>query len=186
MPHENPTEIPVWEKLTQHAAVMEHPEKHLKNLLNEKNRFNNFSLNGADIFFDYSRQRVDETCMDLLFELSSARKIRKTFNFMVSGEKVNVTEDRAALHTASRNFSDNSIFVDKKDVMPEIRRVKNEINEFSSKIRDGKIKGSTGKPFEHLVVIGIGGSYLGTEFVSSALEVYAAENIKIHPNSFIK
>jgi glucose-6-phosphate isomerase len=180
MPHENPTEIPVWEKLTQHAAVMEHPEKHLKNLLNEKDRFNNFSLNGADIFFDFSRQRVDETCMDLLFELSRDRKVIKTFNSMVSGEKVNVTEDRAALHTASRNFSDNSIFVDKKDVMPGIRRVKNEINEFSSKIRGGKIKGSTGKPFEHLVVIGIGGSYLGTEFVSSALEVHAADNIKIH------
>ena len=180
MPHENPAETPVWKKLTQHAAVMDNPEKHLKNLLNEKDRFKNFSLNGADIFYDYSRQRVDETALELLFELSNVRNIRKTFNFMVSGEKVNVTEDRAALHTASRNFSDNSIFVDKKDVMPGIRRVKNEINEFSSKIRDGKIKGSTGKPFEHLVVIGIGGSYLGTEFVSSALEVYAADNIKIH------
>jgi glucose-6-phosphate isomerase len=180
MPHENPVETPVWKKLTQHAAVMEHPEKHLKNLLNEKDRFKNFSSNGADIFYDYSRQRVDETALKLLFELSNVRNIRKTFNFMVSGEKVNVTEDRAALHTASRNFSDNSIFVGKKDIMPEIRRVKNEINEFSSKIRGGKIKGSTGKPFEHLVVIGIGGSYLGTEFVSSALEVYAAENIKIH------
>jgi len=180
MPHENPAETPVWKKLTQHAAVMNNPEKHLKNLLNEKDRFKNFSLNGADIFYDYSRHRVDETALELLFELSNVRNIRKTFNFMVSGEKVNVTEDRAALHTASRNFSDNSIFVDKKDIMPEIRRVKNEINDFSSKVRKGKIKGSTGKPFEHLVVIGIGGSYLGTEFVSSALEVYAAENIKIH------
>jgi glucose-6-phosphate isomerase len=180
MPSERIIETPVWKNLMQHAAVMEHPEKHLKNLIDKKDRFKKFSLKGADIFFDFSRQRLDETTMDLLFELSRARKISKTFNFMVSGEKVNVTEDRAALHTASRNFSDNSIFVDKKDVMPEIRRVKNEINEFSSKIRDGKIKSSTGKPFEHLVVIGIGGSYLGTEFVSSALEVYAAENIKIH------
>ncbi|MBW2589312.1 MAG: glucose-6-phosphate isomerase [Deltaproteobacteria bacterium] len=180
MPSERINEIPVWKKLTQHAAVMNNPEKHLKNLLNEKDRFKNFSLNGADIFFDYSRQRVDETTMDLLFELSRDRKVKKTFNFMTSGEKVNVTEDRAALHTASRNFSDDSIFVGKKDVMPGIRRVKNEINEFSLKIRGGKIKGSTGKPFEHLVVIGIGGSYLGTEFVSSALEVYASENIKIH------
>jgi len=180
MPSERINETSVWKKLTQHAAVMDHPDNHLKNLLQKKDRFNNFSLNGADIFYDYSRQRVDETALELLFELSNVRNIRKTFNFMVSGEKVNVTEDRAALHTASRNFSDSSIFVDKKDVMPGIRRVKNEINEFSSKIRDGKIKGSTGKPFEHLVVIGIGGSYLGTEFVSSALEVYGADNIKIH------
>jgi glucose-6-phosphate isomerase len=180
MPHENPTETPAWKSLIQHAALMESSKKHLKNLLDKKDRFINFSLKGADIFFDFSRQRVDETTMDLLFELSNTRKIRKTFNFMVSGEKVNITEDRAALHTASRNFSDNSIFVNKKDVMPEIRRVKNEINEFSSKVRKGKIRGSTGKPFEHLVVIGIGGSYLGTEFVSSALAVYATENIKIH------
>ncbi|MEA3435129.1 MAG: glucose-6-phosphate isomerase [Thermodesulfobacteriota bacterium] len=180
MPSESINKTPVWNKLMRHATVMNNPENHLKNLLNEKDRFNNFSLNGADIFFDFSRQRVDETTMDLLFELSRDRKVKKTFNFMISGEKVNVTEDRAALHTSSRNFSDNSIFVDKKDVMPEIRRVKNEINEFSSKIRGGKIKGSTGKPFEHLVVIGIGGSYLGTEFVSNALEVYAADNIKIH------
>jgi len=180
MSSEKLSETPAWKNLIQHAAMMNRPEKHLKNLIDKKDRFKNFSLKGADIFFDFSRQRVDETTMDLLLELSSARKVRKTFNFMVNGERVNITEDRAALHTASRDFSDNSIFVDKKDVMPEIRRVKNEINEFSSKVRKGKIKGSTGKPFEHLVVIGIGGSYLGTEFVSSALEVYAAENIKIH------
>jgi len=124
MPPENPNETPAWKNLIRHAAIMNQPEKHLKNLLNKKDRFKNFYLKGADIFFDFSRQRVDETTMDLLFELSSARNIRKTFNFMVNGERVNITEDRAALHTASRDFSDNSIFVDKKDVMPGIRRVR--------------------------------------------------------------
>jgi len=180
MPNENPAETPVWKNLMQHAAVMEHPEKHLKNLLNEKDRFNNFSLNGADIFFDFSRQRVDETTMDLLFELSSTRKIKQAFNSMVVGKKVNTTENRAALHMASRSFSDEPVLIDGKDVMHDIKRVRDEIKAFSSKVLEGKIKGSTGKPFEHIVVIGIGGSYLGPEFVSSALEVYAAENIKIH------
>jgi len=180
MPSENPAETHVWKNLMQHAAVMEHPEKHLKNLLQKKDRFKNFSLNGADIFYDYSRQRVDETTMDLLFELSSTRKIKPAFNSMVNGEKVNTTENRAALHTASRNFSDKPVLVDGMDVMPDIKRVRDEMKAFSSKVLGGKIKGSTGKPFEHIVVIGIGGSYLGPEFVSSALEVYAAENIKIH------
>jgi len=180
MPSEKINETPAWKSLMQHAAVMEHPEKHLKKLLNEKDRFNKFSLNGADIFFDFSRQRVDETTMDLLFELSSARKIKQAFNSMVNGEKVNVTENMASLHTESRSFSDEPVLIDGKDVMHDIIRVRDEIKAFSSKVLGGEIKGSTGKPFEHIVVIGIGGSYLGPEFVSSALEVYAAENIKIH------
>jgi len=180
MPSERINETSVWKKLTQHAAVMDNPENHLKNLLQIKDRFKNFSLIGADIFFDFSRQRVDETTMDLLFELASIRKIKRTFNSMVNGEKVNITENRAALHTASRNFSNEPVLIDGKDVMHDIKRVRDEIKAFSLKVLGGEIKGSTGKPFEHIVVIGIGGSYLGPEFVSSALEVYAAENIKIH------
>ena len=180
MSRENINETPAWKKLKQHAAVINYPENHLKNLLQKKDRFKNFSLKGANIFYDYSRQRVDETAIELLFELSNVRKIRKTFHSMINGEKVNITENRAALHTASRSFSSEPVLIDGKDVMHDIKRVRNEIKAFSSKVLGGKIKGSTGKPFEHLVVIGIGGSYLGPEFVSSALEVYAPENIKIH------
>ena len=180
MPSERIDETPLWKILKQHATAMQHPEKHLKNLLNEKDRLENFSLNGADIFFDFSRQRVDETAMDLLFKLSSTRKIKQAFHSMINGEKVNRTENRAALHTASRSFSNEPVLIDGKDVMHDIKRVRDEIKVFSSKILEGEIKGSTGKPFEHLVVIGIGGSYLGPEFVSSALEVYAPGKIKVH------
>jgi len=180
MPTEKIDQTPLWKNLKQHATVMQHPEKHLKNLLNEKDRLKNFSLNGADIFFDFSRQRVDETALELLFELSDFRKIRETFLSMINGEKVNRTENRAALHTASRSLSNEPVFIDGKDVMHDIKRVTDEIKVFSSKVLQGEIKGSTGKPFEHLVVIGIGGSYLGPEFVSSALEVYASGKIKIH------
>ena len=180
MPSERIDETPLWKNLKQHATAMQHPEKHLKNLLNEKDRLENFSLNGADIFFDFSRQRVDETAMDLLFELSSTRKIKQAFHSMINGEKLNRTENRAALHTSSRSFSNEPVLIDGKDVMHDIKRVRDEIKVFSSKILEGEIKGSTGKPFEHLVVIGIGGSYLGPEFVSSALEVYAPGKIKVH------
>ncbi|MBT8358823.1 MAG: glucose-6-phosphate isomerase [Desulfobacterales bacterium] len=180
MPSERIDQTSLWKNLEQHATVMQRPGKHLKNLLNEKDRLKNFSLTGAEMFFDFSRQRLDEAAMDLLFELSNARKIKRAFHSMINGEKVNVTENRAALHAASRSFSNEPVVLDGKDVMHDIQRVRDEIKVFSSKVLAGEIKGSTGKPFEHLVVVGIGGSYLGPEFVSTALEVYAPGKIKIH------
>lgn len=173
-------ELPVWKNLKKNADAMNRPEKHLKNLIKEKDRLEKFSLKGAGIFYDFSRQRADEKTMDLLFELAEKRKLKELFTSMVRGEKINTTEKRAALHTASRSFSKDSVFLDGKDVMKEIRRVRDDIREFSERIHEGKITGSTGKPFQHAVVIGIGGSYLGTEFVSQALYAFSDKNIKIH------
>ena len=172
-------DLPEWKKLAQQAGKMDLPENHLKYLVKEKDRFEKFSLQGAEIFYDFSRQRVDEKAMDLLFKLAGARKLKESFNSMANGEKVNTTENRAVLHTASRNFSNDSVLVDNKDVMPEIRKVRDDIKRFVSKVHNGEITGSTGKPFKHIVVIGIGGSYLGTEFVSSALHAYADKDIEI-------
>jgi len=172
-------EIPAWKKLIQHADIMERPEKHLKHLLADKDRLAKFSLKAAGIFYDFSRQRLDDKTMDLLFELAEILKLKQQFIAMVSGEKINTTENRAALHTAARNFSDNPVFVDGKDVMPEIRKVRDDIKVFASKVHEGQITGSTGKPFRHVVVIGIGGSYLGTEFVAHALHPFADKDIEI-------
>jgi len=158
---------------------MKRPEKHLKHLIQEENRLEKYSLKDTGMFFDFSRQRVDEKAMDLLFELSETRELRQQFNSMLNGEKVNIAEDRAALHTASRNFSKDPVFIDEKDVMPEIRRVRDKIRDFVSKVHKGEITGSTGKPFKYLVIIGIGGSYLGTEFVSKALQAFANNRIEI-------
>jgi glucose-6-phosphate isomerase len=166
--------------LTKQAQIMNHPENHLKNLVVKKDRLNNFSLNQAGLFYDFSRQRVDETTMNLLFNLAEKRKLNQNFNAMVSGENVNTSENRAALHTATRNASNDPVYVDGKDIMPEIKRVNCNIKTFVSDVHSGKIKGSTGKMFKHIVVIGIGGSYLGTEFIASALCTYAVEHIKLH------
>ena len=168
-----------WKMLKQHADIMKRPEKHLKHLIKEESRLEKYSIKDTGMFFDFSRQRVDEKTMDLLFEFSETRGLRQQFSSMINGEKVNITEDRAALHTASRNFSKDTVFVDEKDIMPEIRRVRDKIRDFVSKVHKGEITGSTGKPFKHLVVIGIGGSYLGTEFVSKALQAYATHRIEI-------
>lgn len=171
--------IPVWKALIQHAHAMNRPEKHLKYLIEDKDRLAKYSLKAADIFYDFSRQRLDEKAMDLLFELAEACRLKYQFAAMVNGEKVNTTENRPALHTAVRSFSGQSVYVDGKDVMPEIISVRDDIRVFASKIHAGEITGSTGKPFKYLVVIGIGGSYLGTEFVANALHFLADKTIEI-------
>jgi glucose-6-phosphate isomerase len=179
MIHRKLTEIPAWKALSQHADLMNRPEKHLKHLLEDNERLAKFSFKSAGIFYDISRQRLDEKAMDLLFELADARSLKQKFIAMVNGEKINTTENRSALHTATRNFSANSLFVDGKDVMPEIVKVRDKISEFSSNIHKGKITGSNEKPFQYVVVVGIGGSYMGTEFVANALHPLADKNIQI-------
>ncbi|MBU4100909.1 MAG: glucose-6-phosphate isomerase [Proteobacteria bacterium] len=180
MTPQNLSTIPAWNSLKKHAENFSRPEKHLKYLIKENDRLEKFSLKHKHIFYDFSRQRVDEKAMSLLFKLAEARKLKERFIAMMNGEKINVSENRAALHTASRNFSGNSIFIDEKDVMPEIIKTRENIREFASEVHNGKIAGSSGRPFKHVVVIGIGGSYLGTEFVSRALEAFANKDIKIH------
>jgi glucose-6-phosphate isomerase len=179
MSHLKRTINPTWKKLIQHADIIDRPEKHLKHLLKDKGRIEKFSLKETDIFYDFSRQRVDEKTMDLLFELAELINLKQRFTEMVSGEKVNVTENRPALHTAARSFSDDPVLVDGTDVMPSIRKVRNDIKTFVSNIHEGIITGSTGKPFDTVVIIGIGGSYLGTEFVANALHFLADKNIEL-------
>ena len=170
---------PAWKALIRQAEVMNRPENHLKYLLESDDRLSKFSLKAAGIFYDFSRQRLDEKVMDLLFALAEERRLKEQFLAMVKGEKINTTERRPALHTAARSFSGNPVVVGGKDVMPEIRTVRNKIRQFACRIHDEKLTGSTGKPFRQVVVIGIGGSYLGTEYVAKALNFMADKKIEI-------
>ncbi len=179
MPCQTLGDIPPWKKLKQHAATFSQPEKHMKYLIRKEKRLERFSLKGAGLFYDFSRQRLDDTALDLLTELAEARKLEEQFNAMTRGEKLNNTENRAVLHTASRCFSEDAILLDGKDVMPGIRKVRADIRQFSEALHSGKITGATGKAFRHVVVIGIGGSYLGTEFVSEALRAFADKDIEL-------
>ncbi len=172
--------MPLLEALKTQAGIINQPENHLKNLVRIHGRLENFSLRGGGIFFDFSRQRVDERTMELLLELANIRNLKGHFHRMLTGEKVNTTEKRAALHTACRQFSDAPLLLDGKDIMPEIRRVREDIRAFSENVHAGTITGSTGKPFRDAVVIGIGGSYLGTEFLSEALAAFADKGIRLH------
>ncbi len=173
-------DLPAWEKLKEFVDLMDRPDHHLFHLIRTEGRFQKFSLEGGGIFYDFSRQRVDPSVMENLFALARGRGIKDRFSAMMRGEKVNATENRAALHTACRDFSGASISVDGADVMPEIGRVREEIREFSGKVHSGEIRGATGKRFSHAVVVGIGGSYLGSRFVSEALAADADKGIELH------
>lgn len=173
------TSSPFFEKLRTHALKMNHAENHLKHLLKHTSRHSEYTRQGGGLLYDYSHQRVDATAMDLLFSLARNAGLNKKFEDMISGKTVNPTEGRAALHTAARCTSNQQVFVDKKDIMPEMLRVRKEIKTFCGDIENHRIMGSTGKPFSRIVVVGIGGSYLGTEFISTALTAYADKGMAI-------
>jgi glucose-6-phosphate isomerase len=175
-----PAQLPIWQKLTARARKMNQPENHLRHLIQHPGRLPDFSIKADHFFYDFSRQRVDTETLSLLFELARERNLPEQFTHMRSGAKVNPTENRAALHTASRSFSDEPIYVDGHDVMPEIRQIRADIKTFCENVHKGNIVGATGKAFEHVVVIGIGGSYLGTAFLSEALKAFSKEKMAIH------
>jgi glucose-6-phosphate isomerase len=167
-------------KLVHQAQSHSLSKNHLSVLLKDKDRFSKYSLKTSGFLYDFSRQRLDNETLQTLFELAQKSNVLDRFKAMVQGEKINNTENRAALHTAMRDFSGKSVFVDGKDVMPQIQKVRDNIKIFSEKMRSGKVLGTTGKPLDQVVVVGIGGSYLGTECVANALSSYARNINSLH------
>ncbi|SDT99821.1 glucose-6-phosphate isomerase [Desulfobacula phenolica] len=153
---------------------------HLKHMIQDKKRLENFSLKFDGFFYDFSKQRIDDRVMEELLNLARQAEAKKKFSQMVSGEIVNITENRAALHTAARGFIPDPANLTDMDVLSEINRVNSQIKEFSAKIHNSQIRSDSGKPFTDAVVIGIGGSYLGCEFVYTALKHCIEPKIKLH------
>jgi len=144
----------------------------------DSDRFNKFSLrlntpNDGDVLLDYSKNRVNEKTLDLLFNLAKSRKVEEAISAMFGGERINVTEKRPVLHIALRNRSNKPIIVDGQDVMPEVNNVLKHMKEFTEQVIAKKWVGFTGKPIEDVVNIGIGGSDLGPLMVTEALKPYA-------------
>lgn len=180
MPLAPPTTLPAWAALNALAARMQGPEHHLRRLLEAPGRLEAFSAAGGGLFYDYSRQRVIPAVMDALFELAAQRDLKGAFQRMVSGDIVNTTEGRAALHTAARRLDGTPVYVNGRNVMPEIRAVREQIREFAAAVHAGRITGSTGKPFRDIVVVGIGGSCLGAAFAAHALAEDALPGMRLH------
>jgi len=174
----NPTATISWMNLEEHFQRMKNVQ--MKDLFKkDKKRFDNLSLNFEDILIDFSKNIITKETMDLLFQLVEEIDLRSTIDAMFSGEKINETEDRAVLHTALRNRTNKPVLFNGEDVMPDVKRVLKQMQEFSNKITSGSWKGYTDRRITDIVNIGIGGSDLGPLMVTEALKPYN-NGIKIH------
>jgi glucose-6-phosphate isomerase len=185
------SDTPEWKKLKSHAEYIQ--TTHLRDLLQDKERCDELYATTQDgVYLDYSRQRINLETIDLLLDLAERQNLKSKMECMVNGEKINFTEDRAVLHTALRgrrpignsptrtdtdNDGDNlntngekRIIVDGDDVMEEVYDVLDQIKYFTEAVRSGEIRGFTGKRLRNIISVGIGGSYLGPEFLHECLK----------------
>lgn len=157
-----------WKRLQEHAQVIK-TTTHLRDLLQDEKRNEVLRTEQQGIVLDFSRQNATTQTMDLLFDLADTAHLKKKLSAIANGEHVNVTEDRAVMHMALRAPETASMIVDGKNVVPEVHAVLNAINAFSTSIRSGDKVGATGKALKNVISIGIGGSYLGPEYVYESL-----------------
>ncbi|WP_417710654.1 glucose-6-phosphate isomerase [Roseibium aggregatum] len=160
-----------FEALNQHAEQLEGTS--LRQLFAaDPARFETFSAKTDDLLLDYSKSRIDAKALDLLIGLARAADVEGKRAAMFAGEKINGTEQRAVLHTALRNQSDQPVLVDGEDVMPDVRAVLAAMADFAEAVRSGDLTSSTGDAFTDVVNIGIGGSDLGPVMTTIALSPY--------------
>lgn len=177
-PSINPTETDAWSALKEHYEATK--ELQMKDLFsNDEQRFRKMSLQLDEILFDYSKNRITDETLEKLLKLANACKLSDARKALFSGEKINRTEGRPVMHTALRNFSENSITVNGQDIMPEIRETREKMKRFCEKIHSGKWKGYSGKKIKNIVNIGIGGSDLGPVMVTEALRPYWLEDMRV-------
>jgi len=173
------TQSPAWQALKAHHAAIE--PLHMRQLFrDDPARFGRFSLQFGDLLLDYSKNRITGETVRLLQALAEQAGLPAAIGRMFGGERINFTERRAVLHTALRNRSGRPVYVDGKDVMPDVRRVLGLMRRFSGAVRSGEHRGHTGKQITDIVNIGIGGSDLGPQMACEALKPYAAPGLRAH------
>ncbi len=143
-------------------------------------RFDKFSLQLEGLLLDYSKNLITEETLALLLNLARQSKLDDWIARMFNGEKINSSEQRAALHTALRAPRGAEVHVDGKDVMPDVHRVLDQMRRFSDAVRNNSLRGHTGKPFRDVVNIGIGGSALGPLMACEALKPYGSAQLNAH------
>lgn len=143
-------------------------------------RFDKFSLQVESLLLDYSKNLVVEETLGLLLNLARQSKLEEWVARMFNGEKINSSEGRAVLHTALRAPSDAQVMVDGKNVISDVHRVLAQMRQFSNAVRNGSVRGHTGKIFRDVVNIGIGGSALGPLMTSEALKPYGSGKLNVH------
>jgi len=161
-----------WKALEAHSKKIK--SVHLRELFAEDpQRGERLTLEAIGLFLDYSKNRINDETSQLLLKLAEDSHLRERIDAMFRGEKINITENRAVLHIALRAPRGESIFVDGKDVVPEVHHVLDKMASFSDRVRSGDWKGHTGKRIKNVVNVGIGGSDLGPVMAYEALKFYS-------------
>ena len=170
----NITEQPSWQSLQSQRESL----PHLRELFaSDPDRASKFQLEAAGLFFDYSKNLITEKTIADLVSLANSAGLRERIDAMFRGDKINITENRAVLHTALRAPRGASIKVDGVDVVPEVHAVLDKMAAFANRIRSGEWKGHTGQRIKNIVNIGIGGSDLGPVMAYEALRHYTDRSL---------
>jgi glucose-6-phosphate isomerase len=173
------TESAAWQALQNHYQDIQ--DVAMRDLFSQDpQRFNTFSLQFDEILVDFSKNRITEHTLTLLLDLAKQADLPAWIEKMFRGEKINFTENRAVLHVALRNRSNEPITVDGEDVMQQVNGVLQKMRQFSDAVRNGQWRGYSGKPICDVVNIGIGGSDLGPVMVTEALKPYGKPGLKVH------
>ncbi len=172
----DPTTTPAWARLT---ALYESLQPDLRGwFAADPSRAKSFTFTAGDLYVDLSKNLINADILSALVDLADQVGLVARRDAMLSGEHINVTEDRAVLHTALRTPEGSSLVVDGTDVIPEVHNVLAKVYAFADKVRSGEWVGVTGKPMNTVVNIGIGGSDLGPVMVYEALQPYVQPGLK--------
>jgi glucose-6-phosphate isomerase len=172
------TERPAWRALQAHHAA--NADTTLSELFAaDSTRGERMTAQGAGLFLDYSKQRVDDESLRFLLQLAEESGLRERIDAMFNGEKINLTEDRAVLHVALRAARDAKITVSGRNVVPDVHAVLDRMADFAERVRDGSWQGYTGKSIRAVVNIGIGGSDLGPVMAYEALRQYSNRDLTV-------
>jgi glucose-6-phosphate isomerase len=170
------TKRKAWKALTAHYKKIS--RVHLRKLFaDDPKRGERLTLEAAGIFLDYSKHRINDHTIKLLLQLADESRLRERIDAMFSGEKINITENRAVLHVALRAPKGSSIIVDGENVVPGVHAVLDKMSSFCDRVRSGAWKGHTGKRIRNIINIGIGGSDLGPVMAYEALKSYSDRSL---------
>ncbi|AZI44608.1 glucose-6-phosphate isomerase (plasmid) [Deinococcus psychrotolerans] len=172
------TQQPAWQALERHYDQLK--DKQLRELFaDDAGRGEKLTAEGAGLFLDYSKNRVTDETLRLLLQLAEQTGVAAKRDAMFAGEKINVTEGRAVLHTALRVPKGGTVMVDGVNVVPEVHAVLDKMAAFADQVRAGTWLGYTGKPIKNIVNIGIGGSDLGPVMAYEGLKFYSQRNLTV-------
>jgi glucose-6-phosphate isomerase len=172
----SPCALPAWAALRAHHQTLR--GRHLRELFaSEPDRGERMTAEGAGLFLDYSKNRATAQTLTLLVSLAEQAGLERRIAAMFAGERINVSEDRAALHVALRMPASASLIVDGVDVVAEVHAVLTRMARFAERIRGGEWRGHSGRPISNVVNIGIGGSDLGPVMAYEALRHYSRRDM---------